>query len=124
MTKGDRTPVNVELFPWDLQVPGGRDDLGGKVFVDVNQIDVVDRHASTVQSLLTGFNVARSSRVVSRLVQSSLRTLTPPGVVIGRSSRSKKPFCCERTARCWHKAANSSISTRLTCSTRRMFSAA
>src|SRR5947209_20375075 len=56
MTQSDCTPVNVELFPWDLQVPGGRDYLGGKVFVDLNQVDVVDRHARTVQSLVAGFN--------------------------------------------------------------------
>jgi len=45
------------------------------------------------------------------------------GVVTGVISRSKNPFFWASTARCWDRNANSSISTRVTPSCSRTFSA-
>src|SRR6266700_7834236 len=58
--QGDRSAVDIELLPRDPQVPGRRDHLGGKVFVDFIQVDVVDRHARSAQSLAAGFNRPQS----------------------------------------------------------------
>ena len=50
-------------------------------------------------------------------------TTEPSGSVTGMISRSKKPFSCEATARVCDSRANSSISSRLTCSYSATFSA-
>ncbi len=63
-----------------------------------------------------GFSSASFSTVVSGRGPSSLETAVPSGSVTGMISRSKKPFACDLTARCWESAPNSSISSRLTFS--------
>ena len=71
----------------------------------------------------TGWSWASFSTVVSGRGPSSLATTAPSASVSGVISRSKKPFSWDRTARFWERAANSSISWRVTFSASRTFSA-
>ena len=73
--------------------------------------------------LNAGCRVASFSTVVPARGPSSLVTTVPSGVVTGMISRSKKPRSWEATARCWERAANSSISSRETSSCSATFSA-
>ncbi len=71
----------------------------------------------------TGFSAARPSIVVPSRGPSSLVTTVPSSRVTGMISRSKNPFFCDSTARFWLRAANSSISWRVTFSYSATFSA-
>ena len=71
----------------------------------------------------TGLSVSNFSTVVPARGPSSLLTTVPSASVTGVISRSKKPFACASTARSCERAANSSISWRVTPSTSRTFSA-
>ena len=63
-------------------------------------------HRLELRELLDGRAVARARR--------PSRATVPSGSVIGMISRSKNPLCCDSTARCCERAANSSISSRVT----------
>ncbi len=70
-----------------------------------------------------GLSELSFSSVVSGRGPSSAETSVPSGVVTGVISRSKNPFFWASTARCWDRNANSSISSRDTCSRSTTFSA-
>ena len=71
----------------------------------------------------TGLSAASPSTVVPSRGPSSLVTTVPSSRVTGMISRSKKPFFWDSTARFWLRAANSSISSRVTFSYSATFSA-
>jgi hypothetical protein len=54
----DGATVHVELVPVrvDAQLPGRREDLRGKGLVDLDEIDVVDRHPGSREGLLAGLD--------------------------------------------------------------------
>ncbi len=70
-----------------------------------------------------GLSSSSFSTVVPARGPSSTRTSVPSARVSGLISISKNPFSCDATALCWDRAANSSISWRLTFSSSRTFSA-
>src|SRR5580700_5918177 len=45
VSKSDRTTVDVELVPVDSELASARDDLSCKRLVQLDEVDVVDRHA-------------------------------------------------------------------------------
>ena len=71
----------------------------------------------------TGLRPAKPSAVVPARGPSSLDTTVPSGRVTGVISPSQKPFSTLATASCWLRAANSSISSRVTPSICTTFSA-
>ncbi|CAB4886692.1 unannotated protein [freshwater metagenome] len=71
----------------------------------------------------TGLSAASASTVVPARGPSSRLTTVPSGIVTGEISRSKKPFSMWATASCCERAANASISSRVTPSCSRTFSA-
>ena len=71
----------------------------------------------------TGLSCASFSAVVPSRGPSSYEITVPSGRVTGVISRSKNPLVCDSTARCWERAANSSISSRVTPSAWTTFSA-
>ncbi len=60
MTQGDGAPVHVQLVPLDAEVAGGGDHLGGEGLVDLDQVDVVDRHAGALEGLADGLDRAEA----------------------------------------------------------------
>ena len=60
VTEGDGAAVDVELVHRDAEVLGRRDDLGGERLVDLDQVDVVDRHAGPRQRLAAGLDRAEA----------------------------------------------------------------
>ena len=71
----------------------------------------------------TGLSCASFSAVVPSRGPSSFETTVPSGRVTGVISRSKNPLVWDSTARCCERAANSSISLRVTPSAWTTFSA-
>ena len=71
----------------------------------------------------TGFRPDRPSTVVPARGLSSLSTVCPSGVVIGTTSRSQNPSAAAFSNSCCERAANSSISSRLTSLSSATFSA-
>src|SRR5690606_14030517 len=57
---GDGAAVDVELVPVDAEVLGRRHDLGGERLVDLDQVDVVDRHAGVLQRALARLDGAHA----------------------------------------------------------------
>ena len=55
MAKGNRATIDVELLPRNAQVFGRRNHLRGECFINLNQIDVINRLVGTLESLPTGF---------------------------------------------------------------------
>src|SRR5580700_4561331 len=51
VAESDGPPVHVELIPFDTQVPGRRDHLRCEGLVDLDQVNVLDRHASPLHGL-------------------------------------------------------------------------
>src|SRR5579863_6388793 len=56
VAEGDGAALHVELLPGDAEMTGRGDDLGGEGLVDLDQVDVVDRHARPPQGLPAGLD--------------------------------------------------------------------
>ena len=60
VAEGDRAAVHVELVPRDAEVLGRRDHLRGERLVDLDEVDVVDRHAGPLERLAAGLDRAEA----------------------------------------------------------------
>src|SRR5258706_8914538 len=51
MTEGDRAAVDVDLVPVEAELAPVRDGLGGEGLVDLDQVEVADRHVQLLEQL-------------------------------------------------------------------------
>src|SRR5579864_6108934 len=60
VAKSNRTTIDVEFIPRDVEIPGRRDHLCSECFVDLYQVYVVDGHTCAGQRLPTRSDRAQS----------------------------------------------------------------